>query len=155
MNCPAIFCVIFGVVCFLLSVALLVQGVIFDDPLKYYNDSIFREFLLEPRYMMIWCLATGALGTSTSLLSVIFTFACSSCGLPLVIVFNIICILSSLGMAGVNTYSMLQYKVEGCETTPLIVVVGGPFLAAFLYMLLLLFTVCTRKAKKRSKFFDL
>lgn len=155
--CASIGSVIVGVVCLLLSIGMIVQILFVQDPFYFYDEFYFKEMLLVPRDMMLWCLAEGAFGITCSLISIIFAFACTSCGLPTAIAFNIICALSSLAMAGISAYETLSFRVNQDDqwTIPL-TNIGAPFLFAFLFLILTICSCCTRNShQKNKKFFDL
>jgi len=155
--CASIASVILGAVCLAASVGMIVQFLFFDNPLYYYDEFYFKELLISPQYMMVWCLVQGALGIATSLISIVFAFIFSSCGLPTAIVFDILSLLSSVGMAGFISYETLAFKVNQDDqwTIPL-TNIGVPFLFAFLFIFLTFASCCTRRSLlKNKKFFDL
>lgn len=101
---------VFGILCLVASVLLVVQGVLYglllylffsfsgvlfihptskpitDAPFKYYTSEYFTKLLLAAKPMTIWCFVQGAFGVTTALFCFVFPFACNKCGLPTVCV---------------------------------------------------------------------
>lgn len=100
---------VFGILCLVASVLLVVQGVLYglllflffflflccalhshpskpitDAPFKYYTSEYFTKLLLAAKPMTIWCFVQGAFGVTTALFCFVFPFACNKCGLPTV-----------------------------------------------------------------------
>jgi len=151
--CASVGSVIFGILCLLLSVGMIIQCLFIDDPFNFYTDEYLSKMVIVSRYMSLWCCAQGAIGVTTSLISIIFAFRCSGCGLPTAVVFDVLCVLSSLGMAIINSYEWVSSSPEDYEFYVPMTILGVPFLSAFLFLILTLCSSCTMKGQKESKMF--